>query len=180
MLFVFNWFNTHSWSYSIKHITTKNICHISFVLARSLGESGQDDLDMIREYQLKSGHRVFFDWGKTSGFWMFLSLFKLLLELAVTVNVFFFHPVWPTWPTFAATVLHVSPSGDFMDQILFFIFLPFSTSSVLSFIFPVCSLMFWGLGNNLVSVLSTVTSLLILLFYLFLLVFSDTFCICTP
>lgn len=53
-------------------------------------------------------------------------------------------------------------------------------SSVLSFIFPVCSLIFWGLGNNLVSVLSTVTSLLILLFYLFLLVFSDTFCICTP
>lgn len=106
--------------------TTKNICQISFVLARSLRESGQDDFDMIREYQVKSGHCVSFDWGKKNEFWMCLSLFKLLLELAVTVNVFFFHPVWPTWPTFAATVLHVSPSGDFMDQILFFIFLPFS------------------------------------------------------
>lgn len=159
--------------------TTKNICQISFVLARSLRESGQDDFDMIREYQVKSGHCVSFDWGKKNEFWMCLSLFKLLLELAVT-ECFFLSSCLTYLTYFCCYSPPCVSLWRFYGSNTVLYFPAILHSSVLSFIFPVCSLMFWGLGNNLVSVLSTVTNLLILLFYLFLLVFSDTFCICTP
>lgn len=89
------WFSSHSWFYSIKHTTTRNTCQIQFISARSLRDSvvwprwlGYDKES--RKYQLKGGHHVSFDWGKTNVFRVFLSLFKLLLELAVLVIFYFF------------------------------------------------------------------------------------------
>lgn len=60
------------------------------ILARPLSESvvwprwlAHDKED--EGYQLQSGHHILLDWGKWTGFWMYLSLFMVLLELTVIV-----------------------------------------------------------------------------------------------
>lgn len=150
-------FHSHSCSYTTKLTNTKSTCHIQVTLVRPLRVCGLAKMTGI--WQGGQGIRA----GKWSLYLSWLGKMNCFLNVPFTFqgtsrvdsdcNIFIFSSVQSSWINFADLLLFVSPSLDVLwikscslpsCHSLF-------TSSVLSFIFLVCSLRFWDLGNNLVS-----------------------------